>query len=159
MEISLSWVWIFIPDTNKNMKFRYKQLDMVNSFLLRLGDIIGFALLFILEIFFIIDILRKLKFIENISWKRVEKIFHFIITEYIYLFFGGVGDKQHIVDYTEPATSVRYDHKRPMKRTRGIVVCVGLFIQTVHCENDHCRLEETVWIIKMKVKILCKFLL
>lgn len=49
------------------MKFRYEQLDMVNSFFLRLGDIIGFALLFTLEIFFIIDILRKLKFIENIS--------------------------------------------------------------------------------------------
>lgn len=58
-----------------------------------------------------------------------------------YLFLSCVGDEEHIIDDTESTAGIRHDNKRPMEGANWVAICCGLFVDSVHRQNNHGGLE------------------
>lgn len=66
-----------------------------------------------------------------------------------HLFLSSISDEEHIVHDTEAAAGVRHDHERAMERTERVPARCGLFVNTIHRQNDH----DGLW--KVEIMLRC----
>lgn len=59
-----------------------------------------------------------------------------------YLFPSSICDKKHIICDGEAASTVGHYHKCSVKRARRVARRHCLLVNSVHCQDYHCRLRK-----------------